>query len=269
MLEFLAYRAIPGVEHVNVNQDAYVRTVELHGKRGHVRVTRDRDKERLRATVSSQLVGQLVPLVAQLRSLFDLDAHPTEVDAVLGKDRALGPRVRRRPGLRVPGAFDGFEVAVRAVLGQQVSVRAATTLAGRLVQRFGVPTAAPAPLTHVFPSAHALARARVDDVAELGMPTARAAAVIRLASEMASGLRLERGVPLEPTLDRLRALPGIGEWTAQYLAMRALSWPDAFPASDLGVLKALGVKNARLSTSRAEAFRPWRAYATLHLWSPS
>jgi AraC family transcriptional regulator of adaptative response / DNA-3-methyladenine glycosylase II len=154
------------------------------------------------------------------------------------------------------------------VLGQQISVKGATTLAGRLVQRFGKTVAgAPDGLTHVFPGAADLARATVDDVAKLGMPGARAKALIGLAAAIANGLELSRGVPLEPTLEKLKELPGIGEWTAQYLAMRALSWPDAFPASDLGVLKALGAKDAKESLARAEGFRPWRAYATLHLWS--
>ncbi len=264
LLAFLAFRAIPGVEVVHGG--AYWRTVELDGRRGWVSVSRDGD--RLVATVAPALLGSLMPLVARLRSLFDLDAHPAQVDAVLRAHPALRERVRKNPGLRVPGAFDGFETAVRAVLGQQISVKGATTLAGRLVQRFGKPLpGAPAGLRHVFPTAASIARATVDDVAGLGMPGARANALIGLARAIDQGLTLARGVPIEPTLERLKELPGIGEWTAQYLAMRALSWPDAFPASDLGVLKALGVKDAKQSLRRAEAFRPWRAYATLHLWS--
>ncbi|MBL8954534.1 MAG: DNA-3-methyladenine glycosylase 2 family protein [Myxococcaceae bacterium] len=265
LLAFLAYRAIPGVE--SVEGGTYHRTVELDGRRGWVSVTRE--GERLVATVCASLLGSLMPLVAKLRGLFDLDAHPAEVDAVLKRHPALRSRVRRTPGLRVPGAFDAFETAVRAVLGQQISVKGATTIAGRVVQRFGKKLdGAPARLTHVFPTAKSLARATVDDVAGLGMPGARARSLIGLAAAIDGGLTLARGVPLEPTLEKLKALPGIGEWTAQYLAMRALSWPDAFPASDLGVLKALGVKDAKQSLLHAEAFRPWRAYATLHLWSP-
>jgi AraC family transcriptional regulator of adaptative response / DNA-3-methyladenine glycosylase II len=266
LLAFLGGRAIPGVERVE--RGTYARTVELDGKRGWVSVTQEPGRERLLATVSGSLLGTLMPLVAKLRSLFDLDAHPAQVDAVLRRHSALKARVRRNPGLRVPGAFDGFETAVRAVLGQQISVKGATTLAGRVVQRFGRPLEnGPSGLTHVFPGAASLAKATVDDVAKLGMPGARASALIRLAAAIADGLTLARGVPVEPTLEKLKALPGIGEWTAQYLAMRALSWPDAFPASDLGVLKALKARNARESSERAEAFRPWRAYATLHLWS--
>jgi len=265
LLKFLAFRAIPGVEAVAGG--AYHRTAELDGRRGWVSVAHDGG--RLAAAVSASLLGALMPLVARLRSLFDLDAHPAQVDAVLKKHPVLRARVRRHPGLRVPGAFDGFETAVRAVLGQQISVKGATTLAGRLVQRFGRPLpGAPAGLTHVFPSAGMLARATVDDVAKLGMPGARARALIGLAAAIDGGLHLARGAPVEPTLEKLKELPGIGEWTAQYLAMRALSWPDAFPASDLGVLKALGVKDAKQSLKHAEVFRPWRAYATLHLWSP-
>ncbi|MBK7859191.1 MAG: DNA-3-methyladenine glycosylase 2 family protein [Archangiaceae bacterium] len=266
LLGFLAFRAIPGVEAVT--DGSYHRTVELDGKRGWVSVTREPARDRLIAIVSGSLLGALMPLVAKLRSLFDLDAHPAQVDAVLKRHPALKARVQKRPGLRVPGSFDGFETAVRAVLGQQISVKGATTLAGRLVHRFGRPLAnAPAGLTHVFPRAAELAKATEDQVAKLGMPGARANALIGLAAAMANGLELGRGAPVEETMNRLKALPGIGEWTAQYLAMRALSWPDAFPASDLGVLKALNAKNARESSERAEAFRPWRAYATLHLWS--
>ena len=166
--------------------------------------------------------------------------------------------VRRTPGLRVPGAFDGFETAVRAILGQQITVRGATTLTGRFAQRYGKPLRTPhSALTHVFPS-----RGDVrDDVASIGIPRARAHALLCLAR---SKISLEPGTT---SLDALRALPGIGEWTAQYLAMRALSWPDAFPASDLGVLKAMRAKTAKEATAHAEVLRPWRSYAVLHLWT--
>jgi AraC family transcriptional regulator of adaptative response / DNA-3-methyladenine glycosylase II len=266
LLSFLAYRAIPGVEQVQ--DGVYRRTVTLQGKRGWVAVAPHGRKSALVATVSGSLLGVLMPLVSRLRALFDLDAHPEEIDAHLGRHRPLKALVRRTRGLRVPGTCDGFETAVRAVLGQQVTVRAATTLAGRVVERFGEKLSdAPDGLTHLFPAPAALARASVDQVAKLGMPGARAQALIGLARAVNEGLELRSGAPLEPTLDRLRALDGIGEWTAQYLAMRALSWPDAFPASDLGVLRALNAKNARDAMERSEPWRPWRAYAVLHLWN--
>jgi AraC family transcriptional regulator of adaptative response / DNA-3-methyladenine glycosylase II len=266
LLGFLAYRAIPGVE--SVLDGAYLRTVTLNGKRGWVRVVPHSARPALVATVSTSLLGVLMPLVARLRALFDLDAQPQAIDAHLGAHRALKRAVRATPGLRVPGACDGFETAVRAVLGQQVTVRAATTLAGRVVERFGDTLSTPHDaLTHLFPPAERLANATVDQVAKLGMPGARAEALIGLARAVSQGLTLRAGVPLEPTLAALRELKGIGDWTAQYLAMRALSWPDAFPASDLGVLRALDAKNAKESLERSHAWSPWRSYAVLHLWN--
>jgi AraC family transcriptional regulator of adaptative response / DNA-3-methyladenine glycosylase II len=266
LLGFLAFRAIPGVERVD--DGVYHRTLTVNGKRGWVSVAPHPRRPALVATVSAPLLGQLMPLVGKLRALFDLDAQPAAIDTHLGQHPSLERQVRATPGLRVPGSCDGFETAVRAVLGQQVTVRAATTLAGRLVERFGDALKTPhAGLTHVFPAPARLASATVDQVAKLGMPGARAEALIGLARAVDEGLVLKPGAPLEQTLEQLRALPGIGDWTAQYLAMRALSWPDAFPASDLGVLRALKAKNARESLKRSEPWRPWRSYAVLHLWN--
>jgi len=264
LLEFLGARRLAGVEVIS--PAGYARTVASGTRAGWVEVSHD--GRRLVARVSSGLLGELIPLTARLRTLFDLDAHPARIDAVLAADELLGPSVARTPGLRVPGAFDGFETAVRAVLGQQVSVKGATTLAGRLVERFGTrtPTGWPEGLTHFFPAAKVLASAAVGDVAELGLPKARAATLVALAVAVRDGLQLAPGMPVEETMAKLQAIPGIGPWTAQYLAMRALSWPDAFPASDLGVLHALGMEDEAASLARAEAWRPWRAYATLHLW---
>ena len=193
----------------------------------------------------------------------DLACHPSEVA------QALGALAKAHPGLRVPGAFDGFEVAVRAILGQQISVPAARTLAGRFAAAFGEPLETPfEDLTTVFPAA----RARVADasparVAKLGMPAARARSVIALARAVADGsLALVPNADIEATLEKLRALPGVGEWTAQYIAMRALAWPDAFPHTDLGVMKALGTSDPKRVLAAGEAWRPWRAYAVMHLW---
>ncbi|MDP1922547.1 MAG: adenosine deaminase, partial [Myxococcales bacterium] len=191
-----------------------------------------------------------------------------EVDACLSKDVTLRPLVRATPGLRVPGAFDGFETTVRAVLGQQVSVKGATTLAGRLVERFETPVRTPFDgLRFVFPTPARLAQASERELASIGLPGARARTLLELARAVKAGLVLEPGVDVEGVLTRLGALPGFGPWTTQYVAMRALGSPDAFPASDLGVLKALKVTRAAEALERAESWRPWRAYATLHLWS--
>jgi AraC family transcriptional regulator of adaptative response / DNA-3-methyladenine glycosylase II len=170
--------------------------------------------------------------------------------------------------MRVPGAFCGFEIAVRAVLGQQVSVAGARTLAGRFAAEFGEPVETPFPsLTKVFPSAERISDVGPGHIAKLGMPGARARSVVALARAVAGGeLTLSPSADIEATLDKLRALPGIGEWTAQYIAMRALAWPDAFPHTDLGVRKALGRRGAHEVLAAAEPWRPWRAYAVMHLW---
>jgi AraC family transcriptional regulator of adaptative response / DNA-3-methyladenine glycosylase II len=267
LLGFLAARATPGVEVVAGG--AYHRTVRIRDARGWVVVRRDEGRDALRAEVSLSLAGALMPLGAGLRALFDLDAHPMAVAAQLGKDPDLAALVERRPGLRVPGAFDGFETMVRAILGQQVSVRAATTLCGRLVEALGEPVEAPFPgLGRLFPTPAMLARATVSSIAALGMPGARARALSAVAQAFAGGsLRLDRASDPAQAARALTALPGVGEWTAQYLSMRALGWPDAFPASDLALRKALGGLDARAATARAEAWRPFRAYAAVHLWT--
>jgi AraC family transcriptional regulator of adaptative response / DNA-3-methyladenine glycosylase II len=170
--------------------------------------------------------------------------------------------------LRVPGAFDGFEVAVRAILGQQVSVAAARTVAGRFAAAFGEPIESPfAALTTVFPAPERIAKLRYGRIARLGMPGARARTVLALARAVARGkLVLMPNAAVEATLDGLRALPGVGEWTAHYIAMRALAWPDAIPHTDLGVMKALGETDPRRVLAAGDAWRPWRAYAMMHLW---
>jgi AraC family transcriptional regulator of adaptative response / DNA-3-methyladenine glycosylase II len=204
----------------------------------------------------------------RLRNLFDLDARPDVINSHLALDSHLAPMVKRRPGLRVPGAFDPFELAVRAVLGQQVSVRAASTLAGRVTQRYGESIDTPLPcLNRVAPTAAALAAARTATLAGLGLPTARAETLRTLARAVVSGhVDLAPGDDVPTTVDQLVDLPGIGPWTAQYIAMRALRWPDAFPTGDLGLLKALNVKSATALHQASQPWRPWRAYAAMHLW---
>lgn len=256
LLQWLAARAVPGVEELT--DDGYRRTidgavveVQPRAAAGHVVARIDIDD-----------VGRVADLVAKVRRLFDLDADPASVDAVLSGDRLLAPSVARHPGLRVPGSVDGFELVVRAVLGQQVSVAAARTFAGRLVQRCGSPLpAARGGLTHAFPTAAQVVEADLDG---LGLTGARVATLRTVAAAVCSG-----AVSLAPTADReatraaLGALPGIGPWTVDYVAMRALADPDAFPAGDLVLRRRLGSDVLQ----RAEGWRPWRAYAAMHLWA--
>jgi AraC family transcriptional regulator of adaptative response / DNA-3-methyladenine glycosylase II len=225
---------------------------------------------RLELRVDRAVVGSLVAIVERVRRMFDLNADPLQIAATFSRDPLLGERMSRRPGLRVPGAWSGFELAVRAILGQQVTVRAARTLAGRLVERFGMPIENPGHgLTHVFPRPDALASA---DFAGVGLTTARAATIRGLARAVVSGdLRLEAPLGLDEAVVRLAALPGIGEWTAQYIALRAFGEPDAFPAADLGLRRALangkGMPSTRELAQLSEAWRPWRSYAAIHLWT--
>jgi AraC family transcriptional regulator of adaptative response / DNA-3-methyladenine glycosylase II len=210
----------------------------------------------------------LFQVAAAARHAFDTAADPGLVAQALGRDAVLGPLVKRRPGLRVPGAWDPFECAVRAVLGQQVSVVAARTLAKRLVERAGrrVTSSSDAALSHVFPDAAAVAAASLDG---LGLTSARVAALKALAAAVVSGTLDLRG-PAEQVTAGLTALPGFGPWTAQYIAMRGLGEPDAFPGGDLVLRRVAAQGAAPLSTrgldALAEAWRPWRAYAALHLW---
>ncbi len=260
LLEFLAARAIPGVEAVQGSR--YLRTAALRKGRGWIAVEPSGVRDTLRVEVSASLAPALVPALARVKRLFDLAADPLKIA------ERLGILASARPGLRVPGAFDGFEMALRAVLGQQVSVRAATMLAGRFAAAFGEAIDTPIPaLSRLTPSADRVAGATVDEVASLGVPGARAKAILTLAREVCEGrLALKPGVDPGATIVRIESLPGLGPWTAQYIAMRALAWPDAFPHTDLGVRKALGESDPKRVLAVAEAWRPWRAYAVMHLW---
>lgn len=265
LLGFLRGRATAGVEVVSAT--SYARSAALGAHRGYLEVMNAPEASALRVRVSDGLAGALIPLVTRLRRQFDLDAEPQTIDAHLWRDPALRARVRRTPGLRLPGAIEPFELAVRAVLGQQVSVAAATTIAGRLAGRFGEPLATPiAGLDRLFPAPARIAQASVDELAALGLPGARARTVWELASRVAEGrLQLTRDQDPAELIRELDAVPGIGPWTASYVAMRALSAPDAFPEKDLGLMRALNVDGKTL-LRRAERWRPWRAYAALHLW---
>jgi AraC family transcriptional regulator of adaptative response / DNA-3-methyladenine glycosylase II len=271
IVAFLSARAVPGVEVVG--PDCYRRAVRLGESTGVVEVRPVPGRTFLEATVTLDRWEPLLRVVDRLRHLFDLDADPGEIGARLGSDRLLGARFERLPGVRVPGAWNGFELAVRAILGQQVSVRGATTLAGRLAALWGDPLSgsamdAPGGPGRLFPPPEALADA---DLTRIGLTRARARAVSSVARAVADGrLDLDTPGPSPETLAALGALPGIGEWTVQYVAMRALGDPDAFLASDLGVRRALR-SGSTLPAPReiariAECWRPWRAYAVMLLW---
>jgi AraC family transcriptional regulator, regulatory protein of adaptative response / DNA-3-methyladenine glycosylase II len=271
ILSFLAARAIPGVETVAGN--IYRRTIAIGGDHGVISVA-PADRNRLSVSVRFPNMAALPQVIARVRRVFDLAADPDMIGAHLSLDPVLAPLVAARPGLRVPGTWDGFELAMRAIFGQQITVPAATRLLGRLVLAHGA--ALPAAmtdvegLTHLFPSPSRLASA---DLAVLGMPKARAMAAISLAAAIsADPTMFSRGASLDEAIAKLRSLPGIGEWTAQYIAMRELREPDAFPAADIGLMRAMAAADGRRPSpqellSRAERWRPWRAYAALHLWA--
>ena len=263
ILEFFAMRAVPGVEQVE--DGVYRRCVRDpagKGRAGWIEVSHDPARSRLQLSISDTLRTDLLGLIAAVRRQFDLDCDPQHVA------ESLGALAAARPGLRLPGAIDGFEQSVRAILGQQVSVAAATTLAGRLASTHGTPIdTAHAGLNRLFPTAADIAALQASDLVSLGILATRARSILALAQAVASGaLRLHADAPVESTLTQLRALPGIGEWTAQYIALRCLSWPDAFPHTDLIILRAFPGLKPREVLAAAEAWRPWRGYATLHLW---
>ena len=266
MLAFLQVRTLEGAEWVT--PQAYHRTVQLGGHTGWIAVRQSPQKHALEVEFPHTLSAVLPALLARLRNLFDLDARPDLIAAQLRQDKRLRGAVDKHPGLRVPGAFDGFEMAVRAILGQQVSVQAATTLAGRLTQTLGESVVTPwVELTNLAPTAAQLAASSIDQVAGLGIVGARARCMIALAAACAAGdVQLDAGVHPEQAMQKLLQLPGIGPWTAHYIAMRALRWPDAFPKEDIAVRKNLGGVSAAQAEDLSQAWRPWRSYAVLHIW---
>jgi AraC family transcriptional regulator of adaptative response / DNA-3-methyladenine glycosylase II len=260
MIDFLGKRAIPGVEAID--RGRYVRTLRIAGAAGWVMASTSPRKSSVRVTVSASLAAHIPAVLARLKHLLDLACRPTEVAA------SLGALAASHPGLRLPGAVDGFEVATRAILGQQVTVRAATTQARRFAAAFGPAADVPVPgLDRYFPSAAEVALLEPTDIAGQGIIATRARAIVALAREVAAGrIALDVGSDAAATIAALQELPGVGPWTAEYIAMRALGWPDAFPPGDVAVLKAMGTRDRREALERAEAWRPWRAYAVLHLW---
>lgn len=274
ILAYLAGRAIAGVEAVETDK-AYLRTVRIGSAYGWLRAIHLPERRQIALEVSPSLSTILMPTLARVRNQFDLDANPAAIEAHLRHDPLLRKHLDALPGLRVPGAFDALELAVRAVLGQQVSVAGATTLSARLVQRFGEPCATPFPqLTHHFPDATVLAAAEDGAIAAIGLPQSRAQTIRNIAQfAAAGGLNLPPGIPLADAVARLKTVRGIGDWTAHYIALRALRFPDAFPAGDLGLQKAAAGNGGRLTekqlTARADAWSPWRGYAALALWMTS
>jgi AraC family transcriptional regulator of adaptative response / DNA-3-methyladenine glycosylase II len=268
ILAFLRVRAFAGVEHVT--DTAYARTVRIGATTGWLRVTHARAQHALVVELPPHLAPALPAVLRRVRALFDLDARPDVIARHLRRDARLAPGVRATPGLRVPGAFNGFELGVRAILGQQVTVKGATTLCGRLAQAFSDPIVTPfAELCRLSPSPDRLAAARPADVARHGIVGARARSLVALAKAHVSGaIDLDRRDAPRPddVVRRLLDVPGIGPWTAQYIAMRALAWPDAFPKEDVAVRRALGNATATKADALAESWRPWRSYAVMHLW---
>ncbi len=274
MLAFLAPRATPGVESVDLVSASYRRTLQIDGSSGACEVTLHPGGHALKVSIHFAETRLLFAIVERVRSMFDLDADWREIAACLKTDPLLRPMLLQSPGLRPPGAWDGFELAVRAILGQQVTVKGATTLTGRLVQKFGEPlqpvqknqseASTISDLTHLFPTPEVIAQT---DVASIGLPGARAESIRALARAVSTRQIVFSGVIDAMEFRRqLCELPGIGAWTAEYIAMRALRDPDAFPSSDLGLLKAAQAKSSRELEARSEPWRPWRAYAAMCLW---
>lgn len=263
MLAFLAPRATPGVEAVE--QGSYRRSISLNGSDGCFEVSLDEGNDTLVARVQFGDPRSLFFIVERIRAMFDLNADWMDIARSLSSDPLLAGRVQSTPGLRVPGCWNGFELAVRAILGQQITVKGATALAGRIAKTFGKPFSGAGSLTHLFPVPAVLADAKL---ASVGLPKARAETIRALARAVSDGqISFEGIVESDAFLTRLCEIPGIGKWTAQYVAMRALGEPDAFPSADLGLLRSSGVGSSRELEQRAEAWRPWRAYAAMSLWS--
>ena len=262
MLEFLAARATPGVE--TVESGSYRRSISLNGKVGYFEISLEEGTHTLIARIQFADPRALFFIVERIRAMFDLNADWSSIAAALRVDRTLLKRLDAEPGMRVPGCWNGFELATRAVLGQQITVKGATALAGRLAKAFGKPFSA-CGLSHIFPTPEVLAEA---NLASIGLTRARAGTIHSLARAFCDRqINFEGVTDVDAFLERLRGIPGIGEWTAQYISMRALREPDAFPAADIGLLRAMEIKTPRELERRAEAWRPWRAYAAMYLWT--
>jgi AraC family transcriptional regulator of adaptative response / DNA-3-methyladenine glycosylase II len=280
MLRYLAARAIPGVEAVFADEQAYARSVRIGAATGWVRIRHLLSKQQLELEVAPLLAPHLMSLLSRVRTQFDLDANPAVIEAHLKQDPLLAAGIQVAPGLRVPGAFDVFELATRAILGQQVSVAGATTLSGRMARHFGTVANTPfLAVAHHFPQAETLMAASIAEIAQIGMPATRAETIRNLAQfAVSGGLDLKPGISLSQAIEQLKSVRGVGEWTAQYIALRALRFPDAFPAGDLGLQKAAARADTQAALpsvrwtekqllARAANWSPWRGYAALVLWN--
>lgn len=277
MLDFLRMRAVPGVEAID--GESYVRTARDGDAKGWIRVSASRG-DALRLEVSPELVTSRDEMARRVRRLFDLDADPAEIAKTLGQDRRLARLIARRPGLRVPRGFDPAEIATRAILGQQVTVAAARTLAGRLARTLGDPIATPLEgLDRVWPLPSRIANATAATLIGIPLTRARANALSCVMTAIVEKKLVLHGkevdaktadAALHGSMEQIIAamieLPGIGPWTANYIAMRGLAWSDAFPEGDLVLRQALGDATPRACRALAERWRPFRAYATVHLW---
>ena len=262
ILAFLAARATPGVEVVETG--SYRRTIGWNGREGYFEVSPDPGRDALVVRIEFSDPHSLFFIIERIRAMFDLNADWEAIVQSLRTDPLLVVPVEADPGLRVPGCWNGFELATRAILGQQITVKGATALAGRIASLFGKSISAGKGLTHLFPQPDVLAVAKLE---KIGLPGARAETIRALARAVCDGeISFERVVDTDAFLRRLCEISGIGKWTAQYVAMRALAEPDAFPVGDLGLLRAMALRSSHELERRAEAWRPWRAYAAMYLW---
>jgi AraC family transcriptional regulator, regulatory protein of adaptative response / DNA-3-methyladenine glycosylase II len=262
MLDFLRPRATPGIELVS--GDTYRRSIFHHGATGHFEVSRHSHEAALEVRVRFADPRTLYFIIERIRCMFDLNADWSRISRTLGVDPLLSGLVKANPGLRVAGCWNAFELGIRAILGQQITVKGATRLAGSLVSRYGKPFPLARELTHTFPTPDVLADA---DLTTLGLTRARARTIQAYARAVADGqISFDRVIDSESFLNRLCEIPGIGRWTAQYIAMRTLGEPDAFPSGDVALLRAVAVQTFRELEERAESWRPWRAYAAMYLW---
>lgn len=262
MLGFLSARATPGVEAVEAG--SYSRTISLHGNHGHFKASSTPGTQYLTVLIQFDDPYALLAIIERIRSMFDLDADWQAIATALQADGTLKDWIEKCPGLRVPGCWNGLELATRAVLDKQVGVPAANALLGRVVMKFGQKFAASGSLTHLFPTPNVLADARLESV---GLTKAQAETVRKLAGAVRDGkIGFERTVTTEELLSGLRRVPGLDRWTAQYIAMRGLGDPNAFPAGDPVLLRALSLTGSRELERHADVWRPWRAYAAMYLW---
>jgi len=268
LLAYLKLRAIPGVEMADDTH--YRRTASIGSAKGWIAVSMNPGGGALNLEISPTLTPVIGAVIGRVKHLFDLGAAPDSVSTLLRQDDILAATVRRLPGLRVAGAFDGFELAVRTVLGQQVSVKGASTISGRWARSYGEPIATPwTELNRLSPNADRMAGTAPTQIAAVGMVGARARCLVGLAQAVAQRkIVLTYASNVEEQIESLMSLPGIGHWTANYIAMRALHWPDAFPTGDLVLMRAAGSNQKQLQ-QRSEAWRPWRAYAAHYLWQSS